>query len=91
VRECLKLNPDHKKCFPHYKKVKKLAKMFETLNGNVRDEQWMECLDKAEQILKFEKSVSALQIDVFRVTCKCNMKVCLLPYPDMGTFFPLGG
>ncbi|KAJ1357317.1 hypothetical protein KIN20_015443, partial [Parelaphostrongylus tenuis] len=27
IRECLKLNPDHKECFPFYKKIKKLAKM----------------------------------------------------------------
>lgn len=25
IRECLKLDPDHKNCFTHYKKVKKLA------------------------------------------------------------------
>nr|KAG5696483.1 hypothetical protein BaRGS_016522 [Batillaria attramentaria] len=25
IRECLKLDPDHKECFAHYKKVKKLA------------------------------------------------------------------
>lgn len=24
VRECLKLDPDHKQCFSHYKQVKKL-------------------------------------------------------------------
>lgn len=75
VRECLKLNPDHKKCFPHYKNVKKLAKMFETLHGYVRDEQWMQCLEKAQQILKAESSVPAIQMDVLRLTCKCNWKV----------------
>lgn len=26
VRECLKLDPDHKQCFSHYKQVKKLNK-----------------------------------------------------------------
>lgn len=26
IRECLKLDPDHKECFPFYKKVKKIEK-----------------------------------------------------------------
>jgi DnaJ family protein C protein 3 len=74
VRECLKLNPDDKQCFPHYKRVKKLAKMKETLDEHVRSERWMECLDEAEKILKFERNVVNIQNDVYRVTCKCNVK-----------------
>lgn len=30
IRECLKLDPDHQSCFPHYKKVKKLQKQFQS-------------------------------------------------------------
>lgn len=35
--------------------MKKLAKMRESLNQLVREERWIDCLDKAMQILKFEK------------------------------------
>ena len=30
VRECLKLDPDHKLCYGHYKKVKKLNKQIQS-------------------------------------------------------------
>uniref|UniRef100_A0A0N5AL62 J domain-containing protein n=1 Tax=Syphacia muris TaxID=451379 RepID=A0A0N5AL62_9BILA len=73
IRECLKLNPDHAKCFAHYKKVKKLHKMRQSLADLVKEEKWMECLEKGNKILRFEKSVENIQLDVFRYTCKCNL------------------
>lgn len=73
IRECLKLNPDHKECFPLYKKVKKLQKMRESLDEFVAKEEWAKCLEKAQQILKFETEVENVQLDVMRQTCKCNL------------------
>uniref|UniRef100_A0A915AJB2 J domain-containing protein n=3 Tax=Parascaris univalens TaxID=6257 RepID=A0A915AJB2_PARUN len=73
IRECLKLNPDHKECFAFYKRVKKLVKMRESLSEFVQKERWMECLEKANQILRFETKVENIQLDVFRYTCKCNL------------------
>ena len=78
IRECLKLNPDHKQCKDFYKGVKKLAKMREQLNGLVEKKDWMGCLEKGQTILKTEKSVPNIQIDVFRQTCKCNLHVSFL-------------
>lgn len=72
MRECLKLNPDHKTCFPFYKRVKKLAKLREQLEKLNKGEKWMDCLAKGKEILQFEKSVDSIQLDVFRHTCKCN-------------------
>lgn len=40
VRECLRLNPDHKQCFPHYKKVKKLAKQIDEMNAAAQNERF---------------------------------------------------
>lgn len=40
VRECLKLNPDHKTAFPHYKKVKKLVKQQNDLRTLIEQEEW---------------------------------------------------
>lgn len=54
--------------------------MRESLNQLVREERWMDCLDKAEQILKAEKKVENIQLDVYRQTCKCNLNV---RYPDV--------
>uniref|UniRef100_A0A7E4VN23 J domain-containing protein n=1 Tax=Panagrellus redivivus TaxID=6233 RepID=A0A7E4VN23_PANRE len=75
IRECLKLNPDHKECFPVYKKAKKLQKMRESLDEFAKKEHWEKCIEKADQILKFETQVDNVQLDVFRHTCKCNLHV----------------
>lgn len=40
IRECLKLDQDDKKCFSHYKQVKKLSKQ----------------LDNAEELIQMERS-----------------------------------
>ncbi|KAI6205107.1 hypothetical protein M3Y94_00755000 [Aphelenchoides besseyi] len=72
IRECLKLNPDDKKCFPFYKRVKKLAKMREDLAKFSKNEKWMDCLAKGQDILKFESKIDSVQLDVFRYTCRCN-------------------
>lgn len=37
VRECLKLDQDHKRCFAHYKQVKKLNKLIESAEELIRD------------------------------------------------------
>lgn len=71
----MKLNPDHKDCFPFYKRVKKLVKMRENLVEAAKNSDWMGCLEKGQQILKFEKSVNSIQLDVYRETCKCNREV----------------
>lgn len=73
IRECLKLNPDHKECFPFYKRAKKLQKLRESLDESVSKEDWSKCLEKAQQILKFETEVDNVQLDVMRQTCKCNL------------------
>ncbi|KAI6173247.1 Tetratricopeptide repeat protein [Aphelenchoides besseyi] len=72
IRECLKLNPDDKKCFPFYKRVKKLAKLREDLAKLSKNEKWMDCLAKGQDILKFESKIDSVQLDVFRYTCRCN-------------------
>ena len=93
IRECLKLDPDHQKCFNFYKKVKKFAKMkgricfilyltdhlinLETMNDLIAKEDWMGCLDKGQQMLKQEKEVEAIQLDVYKRTCKCNREVAI--------------
>lgn len=49
--------------------------MRESLNHLVKEQRWMDCLDKAAQILKVEKEVENIQLDVYRQTCKCNLHV----------------
>lgn len=37
VRECLKLDPDHKQCFSHYKQVKKLNKQIQSAEEFIKE------------------------------------------------------
>uniref|UniRef100_A0A914I6N5 J domain-containing protein n=1 Tax=Globodera rostochiensis TaxID=31243 RepID=A0A914I6N5_GLORO len=75
IRECLHLSPEHKECFPFYKRIKKLTKMRQDLMKSVLGEQWMDCLEKAKSILRFEREVDPIQMDVYKYTCKCNVKL----------------
>ncbi|MFH4975451.1 hypothetical protein AB6A40_002160 [Gnathostoma spinigerum] len=75
IRECKKLDPDHKECTDHYKKVRNLVKMRESLKTMSDKEKWMDCVAQGIKILKFEKNVDAIQLDVFRMTSKCNLKL----------------
>lgn len=75
IRECLHLNPEHKECFPFYKKIKKVLKLRQDMYKAIQNERWMECLEKANSILKFEREVDRIQLDTYRETCKCNVKL----------------
>lgn len=57
IRECLKLDPDHKECFPFYKKVKKLVKQMDSALQNKANSNWEDCITKAKAMLKTEPSV----------------------------------
>ena len=50
VRECLKLDPEHKECFPHYKKVKKVAKLVQELHTNANDNNYQGCVTSAKKV-----------------------------------------
>merc|ERR1712131_478847 len=51
IRECLKLDQDHKTCKDHYKKVKKLNKYLVNANSEATENKWnaaFETLDSAQ-------------------------------------------
>ena len=52
IRECLKLDPDHKECQKHYNKVRKLVKQLEVIRDGISQSRWNDCLEKAQEILK---------------------------------------
>ncbi|XP_059169976.1 dnaJ homolog subfamily C member 3-like [Physella acuta] len=72
IRECLKLDPDHKECHNHYKKVKKLVKQLQEAqelknNGNHDD-----CITKAHSILKTESNVMPFVLRAKSFICHCQ-------------------
>lgn len=73
IRECLKLDPDHKECHNHYLKVKKLAKQLETVRDAISQSRWADCLEKSNQILKLssDPSSQAFVIRAHTSLCTC--------------------
>ncbi|XP_077869917.1 LOW QUALITY PROTEIN: dnaJ homolog subfamily C member 3-like [Saccoglossus kowalevskii] len=57
IRECLKLDPDHKQCFPHYKKAKKLNKQFESAQQLMDEGRYEDAKQKLEATMKTEDQV----------------------------------
>lgn len=86
IRECLKLNPDHKSCYPFYKQLRKVVKSLgtffrgakpflstfsETMKKKVANSDWMACLEEGQKTMKFDPSPS-VQLNVFRITNRCQ-------------------
>ena len=65
VRECLKLDPDHKECHPFYKKVKKVAKFINSANEDSKSENWSDCVDSANKVLKNEPSMDNVRFHAY--------------------------
>ena len=59
IRECLKLDPDHKQCFAHYKKVKKLVKQMNSAHAASNENRVDDCVAKVKAIKKTEPHVLA--------------------------------
>ncbi|KAK3096296.1 hypothetical protein FSP39_025448 [Pinctada imbricata] len=72
IRECLKLDPDDKNCYPHYKKVKKLVKLLQSAQEAKNEKRWEDCLNKATQILKTEMKVDFYKMKANSYQCHCH-------------------
>ncbi|XP_048834795.1 dnaJ homolog subfamily C member 3a isoform X1 [Brienomyrus brachyistius] len=57
VRECLKLDPDHKQCFSHYKQVKKLNKQIASAEELIQQQRYEDAVSKYESVMKTEPDV----------------------------------
>lgn len=71
VRDCLKLDPDHKDCFPHYKKVKKIDKFLNDVQDSLESRDYTTCISSAEKIIKTETTVPMIQWLGHAKLCKC--------------------
>lgn len=75
IRECLKLDPDHKPCFTHYKKVKKLANQIKSVSDFSQTESFDECVEKSKAALKTESDVPRIVQLIKAKQCHCLNKV----------------
>ncbi len=74
IRECLKLDPDHKECFDHYKKVKKLAKVVSEMEAAFEGERFEDCVAAAKKVKKTEPNVRQFQVRAMDRLCYCHGK-----------------
>lgn len=83
IRECLKLDQDHKECFNHYKKVKKIAAQVTSMNDFAKQSKFPDCVQKADVALKTDTNLS-IKLLVLSKKCHCLNKVscCFFRYFD---------
>lgn len=74
IRECLKLDPEHKDCFPHYKKVKKVDKQLNDAQEALQANDFKKCIDAANKVLTSEPTVANIRFQAFDKLCQCYQK-----------------
>lgn len=74
IRECLKLDPEHRDCFPFYKKIKKVEKAMSDAQQNLDEQDYDDCIKAAEKILKLETDVAMIIFGAKQLSCKCHVK-----------------
>jgi len=74
IRECLKLDPEHKDCFPFYKKVKKVEKQLSDAQTHLNEGRFAQCVEAANKALKLEKDVLMIVFSAKQLLCKCHLK-----------------
>ncbi|CAB3220029.1 unnamed protein product [Arctia plantaginis] len=74
IRECLKLDPEHKKCFPFYKKVKKIDKLLLECEEQSSARQFGACVDSAAKVLRAEDEVTLVVFEAKKWMCSCLTK-----------------
>jgi len=72
VRECLKLDPDHKDCFKLYKKVKKVNKHLDTAAEHQKAERFEDCYGAAKKVLKEEPKAASVRLLAHQHLCTCG-------------------
>lgn len=74
IRECLKLDPEHKDCFPFYKTLKKVDKALIDAQTYLESKEFAECVVSAEKVLKFEKTEPMILFGAKQLLCTCYTK-----------------
>ena len=75
VRECLRLDQEHKDCFKHYKKAKKLNKQMETVDAQLEQQQFSAAADELRRSLSTETEVLPFVIRMKAKLCHVSGKL----------------
>lgn len=74
IRECLRLDPDHKKCSDFYKSLRKLNKLIERMRKSNEEQNWVDCVQSAEQVMGHDKNSYHFIHRGKSYICMCNQK-----------------
>lgn len=74
IRECLKLDPEHKDCFPLYKKIKKVEKFLMDAENAAGEQNYGDCINFALKAADNEKEVQMITFEAKRLLCMCYSK-----------------
>ncbi|RVE55346.1 hypothetical protein evm_000244 [Chilo suppressalis] len=74
IRECLKLDPEHKKCFPLYKKLKKVDKLLLDCESSSESRDFTGCIASAKKVLQVEEEVTLVVFEARKWLCSCSAK-----------------
>ncbi|KAK2704111.1 dnaJ homolog subfamily C member 3-like [Artemia franciscana] len=75
VRKCLKLDPEHKLCFQHFKKVKNVAKTISDLNSATENSRSRDCIAHAKKLLELEPANKNFKFEAEEKLCQCSLAV----------------
>ncbi|KAK3730173.1 hypothetical protein QZH41_016006 [Actinostola sp. cb2023] len=73
IRECLKLDQDHKQCHPFYKKIKKLNKLLSAAQDLINREEYDVAMEKLKKSLKQESRIPNIVGKIRRQLCHCHV------------------
>ncbi|EDW85102.1 uncharacterized protein Dwil_GK14476 [Drosophila willistoni] len=71
IRECLKFDPEHKLCFPFYKKLRKVEKQLVNAEQAREEKQFQDCITAGEAVLKHEPEESMIRYEGHKALCAC--------------------
>ncbi|XP_058450318.1 dnaJ homolog subfamily C member 3 [Malaya genurostris] len=74
IRECLKLDPEHKDCFPFYKKIKKVDKVHVDTQSALEEQRYSDCIAYAEKLINLEPDVPMIRYNGKQLLCSCLVK-----------------
>ncbi|XP_033761101.1 dnaJ homolog subfamily C member 3-like isoform X2 [Pecten maximus] len=78
IRECLKLDPDHKECDSHYRKVKTLVRLMDAAEENRNEMQNARCMKKAHTMLQIEPDVQYYVRKAKAFLCHCHLPTSIM-------------
>lgn len=74
IRECLRLDPDHKQCSNSYKKLRKLTKHIDNMRRASDENRLDECVRSAQAVIAHDPKSVSFKIKALGYLCSCQSK-----------------